>query len=211
MKLYDHNIKLTALCAAAFGMISATTEATSIPSDLAIDFRDHSWSGANGQYSYQVGGVKAIANPLCRALFQDGRDGLGIRGGEHDEIDRREMLVVAFRGGSGSDLMGVWLTDLFNNHREVERGYYQIYSNGSWGSWNGVTASNSHPNGEQYVSFGGPTDVRRIRFKAPMDGMSEFSVAGFKKAVPDSGMTLLLLGAGLLLVGGAGRCKKALS
>jgi len=72
--------------------VSATTSI--IPDDLFIDFRDEPRSGAYGRHESTAGDVTAAALPTCRNLYQDDMDGIGIPGGEPDDINYREKLKV---------------------------------------------------------------------------------------------------------------------
>jgi hypothetical protein len=60
-------------------------------------------------------------------------------------------------------------------------------------------------NGEYEFDFGGPLDISKAIFTAPVAFsalVSDYSVAGFtRQAVPDSGSTMVLLGAALLGLG----------
>ncbi len=95
-------------------LLTGVASASIIPSPIAIDFREAAWAPANGLHSYTVGSVTATAlpnTPFARLLYQDGIDGLGILGGEMDEIDLMELLRVDIVGGKL--LTGAWITDLF--------------------------------------------------------------------------------------------------
>jgi hypothetical protein len=118
--------------------------ATPIPAvgDLTVDFRTSSWSGADTQSIYTVGNATATALPGGSTFWQDSVDGLGVRGGQPDEIDGSENIQVDFAGGM--NLRGVWLTDLFKSpdgagdplgeHGQVrinDTSVFNFYGNGS--------------------------------------------------------------------------------
>ncbi len=128
---------------------------TIIPDNLAIDFRDSAWSGANGASSFTLGNVTVTAEgrlPQYQnyTLYQKDSnggtriaDGFGIVTsrvsdnkvvGEVDEIEKNEHLVVSFEGGQY--LTGAWITNLFDysqqwpgeNFKQKEYGFLQIFT-----------------------------------------------------------------------------------
>ena len=128
-------MKLLKLACAALLASSAMAEAqqvSSIDTQLAqnLDFRELRFSACFGQPVCEVDGYRVIAwhrhsdrAPWHAArLYWDPVDGLGIQGGgQDDEIDYNERLIVEFPFQRG--IHGVWITDLFIN--EVGR-YTQV-------------------------------------------------------------------------------------
>jgi hypothetical protein len=168
----------------------------------AVDFRTAAWSSADGQATHTVSGITASALPGGKVLYQDSNDGLGIKGGENDEVDRAEQLEVSF--GSGLMVTGVWITDLFlsadggldGENGEVELNI--VAAADQTFSFTGVFPQGTG-NGELYVPFGTSLNVQTATFNAlPFNQGStgdEFSVAGFT-AVPEPG-TLILFALGI--------------
>lgn len=186
--------------------------ATAIPANIDIDFRDGAWSGADGNNPYYVDGITATAVGGLNTLYQDSNDGLGIRGGEYDEIDGAELLQLSmdadFYDTQGL-LTGLWLTDLFSDpdgSGQGESGWVVLYN----AALEVIGEFFFHAqewvyNGEFYVDLGGALEAYTVEFfAADVDGNyvrdNEFSVAGFTTSVPEPG-TLTLLGIGLLGMG----------
>lgn len=191
--------------------------ASIIPANLAVDFRDSAWNGANGQVNWMAGVVTAAANgnlaQRTYKLYQDNKDGLGISSynkqgdqkGEIDEINKNEYLTVGIDGGMY--LTGVWITDLYDydavngpgeNFKQDEYGHLLLNGNtiidfkaDNNGQYAGVT------NGDLWVDFGGSTFVNSIKFypgassESEAPTKNEYSVAGFT-AVPIPHSILLL-------------------
>jgi hypothetical protein len=135
----------------AGGLLLVATSAS------AVDFRNPSWAGANGQNAFTVGDVTATAScetpASCNGvappagdtatykLFQDGTDGLGINGrgiGEVDEIDQlpnssgqAEILKVHFAAPIGID--SILITDLFAE--SVDLGPFGVFPYNEVGSY----------------------------------------------------------------------------
>lgn len=198
------------------GMIfSAGALATPIVVD--IDFRAGDWDDANTENSFTFDGLTATAIGGDGGLWQDSTDGLGIRGGEDDEIDGAEILKLTFDidfYDSHGAITGVWLTDLFRAPDGLNFGETGIVT--IWGVGGDVILGmfsfhqfDPTGNGEFYVDFGGAFDIFRMEFRGAGEngyGLSgsEYSVAGLTTSVPEPG-TLALFGVGLLMVGFAGR------
>ena len=80
----------------AAALLAGTASATIIPSGLDVDFREAPWDDADNQPNWTVGGVTAEVAGVQANLYQDSTDGLGVRGGEDDEIDGEETLKITF-------------------------------------------------------------------------------------------------------------------
>ncbi len=200
-------ILLVLTCCLSFMPTTRALAWTTIPAVLDVDLR--TWVGAYGQSSYTVGNVTAA--PVVGNLFQDSTDGLGVLGGEDDEINVGESLTFTISGGF--NMTGVWLTDLFawydpsgENFRADEFGYLIL---------NGTTRFDfvaidqyTGSNGNFFVDFGTSFLVNSIQFFAGNgDPRNEYSVAGFVGSpVPIPG-AVWLLGSGLLGLIGVRRKK----
>ena len=183
---------------ASSASVSATT--------LEVDFR--TWTGADNQSSFTVGNVTATASGGAGTLYQDGTDGLGVRGGETDEVDRLEQLLIDWDGIL--NVTGVYITDLFPSP-DGPLGIGEVGSV-TLGLANGGTqqvvfwgGNSTGPNGEQYVGFGNgilATDMTFAAFpRINWDLNNEFSVAGFNATAVPSPTPLALIGiASLALV-----------
>lgn len=174
---------------------------------LIIDFGSPAWTpAANNQTSWTVGDVTAVAGPAGAKLFaNDPQDGLGVRGGEIDEIDRAEYLKVVF--ANAISLQTIKITDLFNKDNEGgdgsdpvkgEVGYLSLWFGGlqvaPTMTFYGINSTQA--NGEQTFVVGGVT-VDTIKFWA--GGVrDEFSVKALE--VPEPGI-FALLGLGLMGLG----------
>jgi len=184
-------LSIAALCFSAAPAMADMNIAPSVGS-LDIDFRTAAWSGAYNQTSYTVGNVMATALPQESKLYQDSDDGLGVLGGEPDEIDMREQLQIDIDGGM--NLIGVWLTDIFTSNDgnpDGEEGdvlitltndsTQQFFFNGYW-----PLGTN---NGELWVPFGDTYNVKQLLFSSVLEDNDEYSVAG--AVVPIPGAVLL--------------------
>ena len=202
---------LVLACCLSFLPTTRALAWTTIPAVLDVDLR--TWIGAYNQRSYTVGNV--TATPIGGKLFQDSIDGLGVRGGENDEINVGESLTFTISGGM--NMTGVWITDLFawavpepgENFRANEFGYLIL---------NGTTrfdfvavdqySGSGGSNGNFFVDFGTTFRADSIQFFAGNnDPLNEYSVAGFEGGqVPIPG-AVWLLGSGLLGLIGVRRKK----
>ncbi len=191
---------------------------------LIIDFGSPAWTpAANGTSSYTVGNVTVEAfkldslnNTVSAQLFaNDTQDGLGVRGGEPDEIDHTEWLEVTFANLVSLDYLSV--TDFFpaanENNRDGsdpvkgELGYIELF----WGATSlGVTPiygmNSTIVNGNQTIAFGGAAVTKiklwadptiRTGLLAPL-GRNEYSLKSIE--VPEPGI-FALLGLGLMGLG----------
>ncbi|WP_049631543.1 PEP-CTERM sorting domain-containing protein [Cellvibrio sp. pealriver] len=174
---------------------------------LIIDFGSAAWTpAANNQPSHTVGGVTAIAGPAGSLLFAaDPQDGLGVVGGEIDEIDRAEYIRILF--ASPTALQSIKVTDLFNKDNEGGDGSDLVKGEvGHLSLWFGGVQvaptltfygiNSSQANGEQTFVVGGIT-VDEIKFWAG-GARDEFSVKALE--VPEPGI-FALLGLGLMGLG----------
>ena len=106
-----------------FALVALTASGVAFADPIVtVDFRDAAWdpadpSGGPSLATYTVGDVTANAHNGAGVLYQDAIDGLGIRGGENDEVDGDEWLEILIAAGhyAANELIdGVLLTDLFN-------------------------------------------------------------------------------------------------
>jgi len=208
----------------AAGVIAS---ATPISGNLSVDFRHSDWSGADGQNSITVGGVTAtgryttlFSGVVPAKLKQNSSDGLGVDspsyniGEDPNEVGPREILDIDFTALAGMDITGVWLTKIFEEWIFTDTGYVELF--GAGGTSLGIknfTGSGNDSDGNLWVSFGGPLDLTSAVFYGEGVVSPDYSVAAFtadvtRSAVPDGGMTAIMLGVALLGLGAARRTKR---
>lgn len=211
MKNFAKVLMLGTLVFMAGMVFGGAASATSIVPQLDIDFRLDPWNDANGGHRYTDDGVTAIALPGREMLlYQDGIDGLGVLNGsyEPDEIEEEERLAILF-GGSGRELDGVLITDLFapgdrldgGNDTFGERGVVRLYDSNDnfYDRYIFKGEDSDQDNGEIYVSFDLPQGfaVSKAVFKTVGNySNNDFSVAGFNETPEPA--TMFLLGSGLI-------------
>ena len=199
-------------------LFGEAASATIISTNLAIDFRSADWAGAYGQSEYTVGNVTARpydadnSSSWYAQLYQDNIDGLGVLGGEPDEIDSHEIMWVHIE--CGMMLNGVWITDLFaapdggNTGEEGE--IHFLDTGGSLHTFHFYGNEADQGNGEIRVDFGGDflvSDAWFVTYPWPDYKDNDFSVAGFTGTPVPEPATMLLLGVGLIGIAGFGRKK----
>jgi len=207
--------KLKALFAAAFLVAVSTANAASTIPDLEVDFRTIDWGAAYGLNSYTYDGVTISTVPTTKSIFTNSIDGIGILGGEPDEINPGEMMNVSFdyTNSWASAVTGIWITDLFaspDGGINGEEGIVELtLAGGSMITYN-FFGNNSHQaNGEQYIDFGTALEVTNAHFKTNGVAGNEFSIAGFTAVPEASSLAMLSLGFLLMGLGFAQRRKQA--
>ena len=215
---------LVSALAAIAGVIAS---AVPVAGNLSVDFRHSDWSAADGQNSFTVGGVTATGHYntgfgiVAANLQQNGTDGLGIDspwyniGEDPNEVGPREILDIDFTALAGLDITGVWLTKIFEEGMFDDTGYVALFGAGdvSLGTIN-FTGNGNDADGNLWVNFGGALDLTSAVFYGQGLITRDYSVAAFTReqvstpAVPDGGMTGIMLGAALLGLGVARRVKR---
>jgi hypothetical protein len=177
-----------------------------------IDFTDSVWSGAHGQNNYTVnlplfGFDLTVSANGNRNLYWDAQDGIGILGGEGDEVDRQERLTISF--SQSVSLLDFGLTDLFNERGYRERGFYNLDGGPTQSFLANPSQNQNNSNGILVVSTGG-AQVNSFQLWAlnpvPKGQHHDFSLGNLNtapgaSATPEPASLALLasaLGAGLI-------------
>ena len=195
------------------------------PLSPQVDFRSGSFSSGNNQHSvsgevdgvgftvsaYRLNDVGEMEEAL---LWWDALDGLGIRGGEEDEIDGDERLVITFDTVVG--LSDLFFSDLFSGESTMgtildEAGTAVLDSSVTidFSADQLLGTDGDKANGEHALSLSKVEPVLSITLSASGLG-HEFSLVGFTDppltttSIPVPGMsTIFMLGLLLLAVGAA--------
>ena len=198
-----------------------------------IDFVSTDWQPAIGLHLYTVNygshSVTATANSgvtseVGRLSWQaisggdSSDDGLGVQGGDYDEIDGYESLLIEI--DEGMKLTGAWLTDLYDydptyigyqeDFLKPEYGHLLINDSISYDFWAEDKQYTHNSNGEKFIPFNDFDGwVTSIEFFPGFDlndlhpYANEYSVAGLQ-AVPLPA-TIMLFGSGLIALSGLRR------
>jgi hypothetical protein len=174
------------------------------------DFRDAAVFGAAlDQHSFTAGvdgnKITITAMPDRAILWWDRTDGFGVQYCyQNDEIEGPERLKISF--AVPVYILGVVITDLFNEGGYLERGSYQLNGSGKWIEFTARTDQMPDiSNGELKLPLDSSILVSYILFKAPglmpLKQNHEYSVAAIVTdppvVTPIPG-ALWLLGSGLL-------------
>ncbi|RMD88256.1 MAG: VPLPA-CTERM sorting domain-containing protein [Alphaproteobacteria bacterium] len=218
--------RFVSLCAGLL-MLSAGA-AVAEPLVPQVDFRSTEFAGADQQHSVTsaVDGVSFTVSAwrddgagglVAANLWWDNVDGLGIRGGEEDEIDVGEYLVIDF-----ASLVGVshlFFSDLFANETSLGQTFSEALQLTTDFGFSSIATADliagnwgNAGNGEAVLTLDKTIPVRRLTLTGSgLFGLQDFSLLGFidpvvQIPVPASG--LLFLG-GLLGLGAFRRRQRA--
>ncbi len=172
--------------------------ASTFSSGSMIDFTDNSlWNTANDSpsfnYTYTSGDLSGLKVTLEAfnpgdILWQDDKDGLGIRNRkywEDDEIEWDEQLQISF-------------ADLFKEWGYIERGLYSYDEGGSWITFDAEEFMGGS-NGELTIDVGVNTASLWFTGDTSADwGRYEYAVQKIDVELVPEASTLILLGAGLI-------------
>ncbi|MFZ5608229.1 MAG: PEP-CTERM sorting domain-containing protein [Pseudomonadota bacterium] len=176
--------KIAAMALGAAGSFFAFA-ASAAPMVPQVDFRSPGFAAADGKSSFStvVDGIsftiEAGSDNGAAIFWWDATDGLGVRGGEEDEIDVGEFIRIVFDTTIG--LSEVFFSDLFAGETGYDEvGAYRI--DGGLGiefSAAGLLANNA-ANGEYVLLLDKIVPVNTLTFYVPYGaGRNDFSLLGF--------------------------------